>query len=266
MKALMGILGVVLALSLAGTVAAAPPKTVNAGQLTVGVDLPSEGFQVGVVKGSSVLLARGLEIDLAREIAKRLELGKTLFVQSRFDRLFSSGEKPWDLAVAQITITEQRKATAQFSIPYMKADEGVLMAQTITKTPRTIAELKPLRLCALAKSTGAKLIENRIKPDKPAKNVGNVEHLMLDLQTGHCDAVVYDAPSLGTLKARAPLRYGAFAGVIRTNEHYGIALPKSSKLTGRVNKVLQGLKADGTIERLKKKWLTANVSTLPVLR
>jgi ABC-type amino acid transport substrate-binding protein len=216
--------------------------------------------------GRGRLLARGLEIDLGREIVKRLELGKAAFVQSRFNRLFSAGGKPWDLALAQITITEQRKGTAQFSAPYMKADQGVLLAQTVRQVPTSIAQLKPLQLCALAKSTGGKLIENRIKPDKPALNVGNVSHLMLDLQTGRCEAVVYDAPTLGTLKARAPRRYGAFAGVIRTDEHYGIALRKGSKLTGRVNKVLRGLKADGTIERLKKKGLTTNVSTLPVLR
>jgi polar amino acid transport system substrate-binding protein len=259
-------LGAVLVLMLAGAGRAAPPQTLNPGQLTVGIDLPSEGFQVGVVKGSDVLLARGLEIELARLLAERLELGETVFVQSRFDRLFSAGEKPWDVAIAEITITEARKGTAQFSVPYMKVDQGVLLAQTVQRVPRTIAELRPLRLCALAKSTGAALIDQRIEPTAPVKNVGNVEHLMLDLQTGHCEAVVYDAPALGTLKARAPLRFGPFAGVIRTGEQYGIALPKGSTLTGRVNKALRSLVADGTVDRLKKKWLTANVSRLPVLR
>ncbi len=65
--------------------------------------------------------------------------------------------------------------------------------------------------------------------------VGNVPTLMLDLQTGKCQAVVYDAPALGTLKARAPLRYGPFVGVIETGEEYGIALPKGSPLLGPVN-------------------------------
>ena len=52
-------------------VAATPPTTTTAETLTVGVNLPSEGFQVGVVRGSDVLLAQGLEIDMARILAFR---------------------------------------------------------------------------------------------------------------------------------------------------------------------------------------------------
>ena len=36
---------------------AAPPATVQPGQLTVGVSLPSDGFEVGVVKGTEVIYA-----------------------------------------------------------------------------------------------------------------------------------------------------------------------------------------------------------------
>ena len=67
---------------------------------------------------------------------------------------------------------------------------------------------------------------------------------MLNLQTGRCDVVVYDAPTLGTLKARAPDRYGPFVGVIRTGEEYGISLPKGSPLLGPVNEALTSLLSD----------------------
>jgi len=89
---------------------------------------------------------------------------------------------------------------------------------------------------------------------------------MLDLQTGRCEAAVYDAPALGTLKARAPLRYGPFVGVIKTREEYGIALPRGGSLLGPVNTALAALAADGTIERLQRKWVTVHLEDLPVLR
>jgi glutamine transport system substrate-binding protein len=96
--------------------------------------------------------------------------------------------------------------------------------------------------------------------------IGNVPTLMLSLQTGRCQAVVYDAPSLGTLKARIPSRYGAFAGVIRTREQYGIALPKGSPLLRPVNAALKQLLAEGLVQRLQRKWLSANLQRLPVLK
>jgi polar amino acid transport system substrate-binding protein len=261
------LLGSVLALALIGSVdAAAPPTTQVPGVLTVGVNLPSEGFQVGAAKGSTVVFAQGLEIDLARALAAKLRLRRAVFVQSRFDQLLSPGPKRFDMAVAQITVTKARRRALDFTVPYMRTDQGVLLAQTVDKAPHTIAALRPLRLCALAHSTGAALVRERIRPARPPRVIGNVPTLMLSLQTGRCQAVVYDAPSLGTLKARIPSRYGAFAGVIRTREQYGIALSKGSPLLRTVNAALKQLLAEGLVQSLQRKWLSANLQRLPVLK
>jgi len=265
-RALISAAFLTLVLAVSSTLAASPPETQTPGQLTVGVSLPSEGFQVGVVRGSEVLYAQGLEIDLARALTKRLGLRGTVFVQSRFDRLFSAGSKPWDVAIAEITITPERRRTTSFSRPYMSVDQGVLTAQTLRSAPTTIAGLKRLQLCALKRSTGAVVAQRTIAPTKLVRLIGNVPTLMLDLQTGHCDAVVYDAPALGTLKSRAPLRYGPFAGVITTGEKYGISVPRGSALLAPVDKALAALIADGTVERLQRKWITVHLEDLPVLR
>jgi polar amino acid transport system substrate-binding protein len=256
---------VALGLAAAAPADATPPPTKIPDTLTVGVNLPSEGFQVGAARGSAVVFAQGLEIELARALAKQLELQRAIFVQTRFDRLLSAGPKSFDLALAQITITPARRSRLAFSIPYMRTDQGVLLAQTVSPVPHTIAGLQKLQLCALTNSTGADVIRDRIDPVKPARLIGNVGNLMLSLQTGRCQGVVYDAPSLGTLKARVPPRYGPFAGVIRTGESYGIAMPKGSPLLGPVNAALRTLIAGGLIQRLEKRWLSANLSKLPVL-
>jgi len=249
-----------------GAGAATPPTTLEPGTLTVGLAMPSEGFQVGVVKGSDVIYAQGFEIELAKALAIRLGLAKTAFVQNRFDRLYSSGAKPYDVAIAEISITEPRKRTVDFSHPYMQVDQGVLAAQTVDPVPTTIAGLKKLRICALAKTTGADIARERIAPTTPVRLIGNVPTLMLNVQTGRCAAVVYDAPALGTLKARAPDRYGPFVGVIDTKESYGIVFPKGGALVGPVNRALDSLVADGSVDRLSKKWLTVDPSKLRLLR
>jgi polar amino acid transport system substrate-binding protein len=244
---------------------ATPRPTVVPGQLTVGVSLPSDGFEVGVVKGTEVIYAEGFDIDLARALAKRLGLGQVAFVQSRFDRLFSAGAKPWDVAIAQITITDRRRKTADFTRPYLSVDQGVLLAQTVLTPPTTLAGLRRLRVCALAKSTGADVAASRIAPTRPVIQIGNEPTLMLSLQTGRCQAVVYDAPTLGVLKSLTPERYGPFAGVIKTGEQYGVALPKGSPLRPAVDAALARLIADGTVAQLQRTWLTADLSKLPVL-
>lgn len=260
-------IAILAALALGAAASAAGPiPTTTPGQLTVGVSLPSEGFEVGVAKGDQVTYAQGFDIDLARALAKQLGLARVAFVQSPFGRLFSTGAKPWDVAIAQITITDQRRRTAEFTQPYMTVDQGVLAAQTVNPAPRTLADLRSLRICALTKSTGATTAQTVIAPTKPTRLLGNVPTLMLNLQTGHCQAVVYDAPTLGTLKARTPDRYGPLIGVIKTGEQYGIALPKGSQLLSPVDAALGALVADGTVQRLQKKWLSTNLARLPALR
>jgi polar amino acid transport system substrate-binding protein len=261
------VLGAALAIALCiGVARAAAPVTLTPGQLTVGVAMPSEAFQVGAVRGSEVVLARGFEIDLARALAVKLGLARTVFVQSRFDRLFSAGTKPFDLAIAEITVTDRRRQTVEFSRPYMSVGQGVLVSTGLATVPRSIAALKQLRLCALAKSTGADLVRDRIAPTTAARFEGNVPQMLLDLQSGRCDAVVYDAPPLAVLQSRAPARYGPFAGVIDTGEDYGIALQRGSTLLAPVDKALASLIADGTVDRLQRKWIKVDLDSLPALR
>jgi polar amino acid transport system substrate-binding protein len=49
-------------------------------------------------------------------------------------------------------------------------------------------------------------------------------------------------------------------------ESYGAVFAKGSRLRGPVNRALTALKKDGTIAALQKRWLTADLSRLPVLR
>jgi len=72
---------VLLALLAPAASAVADAPTATPGVLVVGVDLPSPGFEVGAVKGSQVLIARGFEISLARAIAEKLGVPAVRFYQ-----------------------------------------------------------------------------------------------------------------------------------------------------------------------------------------
>ena len=175
------------------------------GVLTVGLNMPSPGFEVGSVKGHDVLFARGFEIDLARAIAASLGIKTVAFYQEpQFNRLIAGGPKPWDIALAEVTITPDRASRLTFSIPYLDADQGVLVRRGLAPLPKTIADLAKLKLCSQVNTTAADVVANTIAPTRPAKLYGNVTRLLDVLQAGTCDAVVYDAPILATLRAQVP--------------------------------------------------------------
>jgi polar amino acid transport system substrate-binding protein len=251
--------------AIASPAAAAPPATLAPGTLTVGLNMPSEGFQVGVVNGGQVIYARGFEIDLANELAKRLELTRAAFTQNAFPALLAPGAKPWDVAIAEVTITKARARNVDFSVPYMRVDQGILVSQFLRTRPRSVADLRGLRLCAETGTSGADVIRTRIKPTGRTRLLADEPTLMLYLQLGRCDAIVYDLPALATLKARAPNSVGSVVGLIRTGERYGVVLPKGSALTAPVSAALTAMRDDGTITRLQRPWLVLNLSSVPVL-
>lgn len=244
--------------------ASAPAQT-TAGTLTVGLSMPSEGFQVGVVAGTEVRYARGLEIDLARDLARRLELG-TRFVQTPFAEIVDGAPDAWDVALAQVSVTEAREGVVDFSVPYMRADEGVLMSQFVTKTPKSLAGLRGLRLCSQAGTTGSTLIGTTIKPTVASRTYKDVSSLLLGLQIGRCDAVVYDLPTLATLKDRAPRRYGTLAGKIVTGEEYAVVLPKGSALKARVDAAITAMRRAGVVAKAQRRWLARDLSKVRSLR
>lgn len=242
----------------------APTQT--PGVLAVALNMPSQGFQIGAVAGSRVVLARGFEIDLARAIASRLGVGRVRFVQvNSFPALLTPGPKTWDMALAEITITPARGRNVDFSLPYLSADQGVLLAKGV-RVPRSIGALAALRVCSIRGTTSATLVARRVRPSGAPILEPTATALGQDLQTGRCQAGVEDAPILAALKARVPLRFGPFAGVIKTGERYGVAFPKDSQLVGPVNDALGALSTSGTLARLERRWLTTNLAALPALR
>jgi polar amino acid transport system substrate-binding protein len=238
-----------------------------ANSLTVALSMPTPGFQVGAVRGRDVVVARGLEIDLARAIAARMGIRRVRFVNEPvFLRLTAAGPKEWDFALAEVTILPQRRARVDFSVPYLRADLGVLARKNLTPVPRSIAALRRLKLCSERGSTGGLALVNRVKPTRPAQLVPNVSVLLQRVQTGACDAAVFDAPILGALRAGAPDRYGPLIGRIATGERYGVVFEKGSGLRPSVNQALQALLRNGTVAKLQRRWLTTNVAKLPLLR
>ena len=258
---------VALALALvAGASGAEPPETLTPGVLTVALNLPSPGFQVGaVLPNKRVVAARGLEIDLARSLAARLGIRRVTFVnEPSFQRLLARGDKPWDIALAEVTITPSRRESVDLSAPYLRAEQGVLLRKSIA-VPRTRAALARLRICVQRGTTSVDVVRERVSPSRPPFRFASLELLFDALRVGRCDAAVLDAPILAAERAFAPDRYGPLAGVLRTNERYGVVLRKGAPLTIQVDAAVRALVANGTLSRLERRWLRTDLRRLPVL-
>jgi len=245
---------------------AAGPPTKVPGEVTVALSLPSPGLQAGSVQGTKVVFSKGLEPELARAVAAAIGVKTVRFVnEPLFSKLVAKGPKPWDFAIAAITITPERQANVGFTTPYMTADQGVLVRKGLSPVPTTLAALAQLQLCSERATTGAQYIVTKLKPAKKPQLAKSPTALFDLLRAGRCDAAVYDAPILGAEQAAAPDRYGPFAGRIPTGEQYGLVVEKGSKLLAPLNAAVRAVLQNGTVDRLARKWLSGNPAKLRVL-
>jgi polar amino acid transport system substrate-binding protein len=138
------------------------------------------------------------------------------------------------------------------------------MRKTLS-APRTLAALARLRICVQNGTTSVAAVRERVRPTRPLLFFTSLDMLFEGLRVGRCDAAVLDAPILAAERASASYRYGALAGVLRTDERYGILLEKGSQLTPRVNAAVRALVANGTLSRLQRRWLLTDLSRLRAL-
>lgn len=244
----------------------AAPPTMNPGSLTVALNPPAVGFQVGTLRGNNVTNPTGFEIDLAKDIAAKLGIpaSKIKWINVPFDTLFRPGAKPFDFAFEEATITTARAKVVDFSAPYFNANQGVLLNKSAT-APHSLADLKNMTICAQTATTGLDYVQHKLKAPH-IQTYNTTSAAFSAVQVGRCQAFVMDVPIIASQKKTKPSAYGAVAGQIVTNEKYGAVLAKGSKLTPAVSAAIRALTANGTIGKLQKKWFAIDVSKIPVLK
>jgi len=239
-----------------------PTKT--PGTLTVGFDVPAPGFWNGRVTGSTIKNPTGFEAGLAQAIAKYLKISKIVYVRAPFSGLFSPAPKKYDFAMEEATITAERAKVVTFSTSYFDANQGVLIRKGLAK-PKSIADLKKLQLCAQSTTTGLAYIQHKLRPSKPPLVYSPSSTAAFDaVQAGKCDALILDVPIVVSQSHKKPGAYGGVVGQIVTNEGYGAIMDKGSKFKPYLDRAIKALKANGTINRLQKKWLP--FTRVPILK
>jgi ABC-type amino acid transport substrate-binding protein len=229
------------------------------GTLTVGTELPAPPFWIGDDYES---LTGGFEVDLAKEIAKRLNLANVKFVEMTFAGLVAGQQCPCDINFSQVTITEDRAKVVQFTEPYFDANQGILVKKG-TKVG-SLQEAKGLRWGAQINTTGAAYINDKIKPSSEARIYNTTVDAFTALSAGQIDAVLLDTPIvLGAVKANQ-IPDGEVVGQFETGEKYGAVINKDSKNLAAFNQVITTLKSEGFIDQLYEKYFV-DPTTVPVI-
>ncbi|KUI18051.1 ABC transporter substrate-binding protein [Mycobacterium lehmannii] len=221
--------------------------------LRVGVAMPDPPFNGMPDDG-------GLDIDLMCALSEKI--GATVeFVPydgADFDGIFDGLGPSYDCVAAGTTVTPQREKKATFLPPYVIS--GQALAVDTRRLPRvtSVDDLEGLTI-GVQRGNTSRPIAERLVADGKAGAVRVYEYTAIrdalsDLSTGGCDAVMKLAPVLTELVKPVPGVEVVQRGI--TVEDIAIAVPRSDQvLLGRLTVAQAELEADGTLQRIRRKWL-----------
>jgi polar amino acid transport system substrate-binding protein len=215
------------------------------GTLLIGSDIPYPPFEFGDAPNYA-----GFDIEMVNEIAKRLGVTPK-YQDTPFDPIFTNlAAGQFDMVASSATITADREKTVDFSDPYYSADQAVVVLPDNTDV-KSVADLDGKTVAAQSGTTG----ETYAK-DKSGANVQGFPQgpdVVNAVRAGQVDAGILDLPVADdAVKKEGGVKVGF---TIPTGELYGMAFAQDNDaLREAVNKQLEAMKKDGSIDALYQKY------------
>ena len=236
--------------SASATTTSAGYKLLEGGKLKVVTS--AEYSPMEFMEGSDI---KGFDIDLIKEIGKRLGLDVTISNQA-FDSLVTSiaGGKQFDCSISAITINDERAEQVKFTNPYYDSNLAVV---TLADSPiKSMDALSGAPIGAQSGSSGEEWAKENLKQSAYTP-FQETPDLLAALRTGAVQAAIYDEP---VAKNHVSTEYTdcKVLNVIPTGEQYGIIVSKdNAALADAMNKALADMKADGTYDKIAAQWFSA---------
>lgn len=193
----------------------------------------------------------GFDIDLWDAVAKELGLSYRLQPMDFNGILPALQTKNVDVALAGITIKDERKKVIDFSDGYY--DSGFMVMVPADSKVNGAADLKGKSL-AIKTGTSAADYAKANFAGTELRQFPNIDNAYLELMTGRVDAAMHDTPNVLYFANTAGKGKVKVVGTQMMAHQYGIGFPKGSPLVPKVNGALAKIKVDGRYNAIYKKW------------
>lgn len=207
----------------------------------------------------------GFEIDLSREICRRLS-ADCAFVAQDWESLIPGLEaKQYDLVVAAMEITEERQRRIAFSEPYASATSTLIAQKQSELRSAHPASLEGLRIGVEADGAQQSYLEDKY-PKVEIARYATLEAAMLDLAEGRVDAVAADRlAAVDFLKTRKEGRCCRIVADLPQDAAYfgagfGVGLRKEdTALKSALDAALAAMSADGSYDAIRGRYFDFDI-------
>ncbi len=230
--------------------AAADVTTVEAGKLTMATNATFPPYEMTTDNGT----IEGIDVDTAQAIADKLGLELQIDDMDFDAALLSVQQGKADIAMAGITVTDERKAVMAFSDSYATGIQSIIVPEG--SDIASVDDLSGKKIGTQRGTTGYLYCSDDFGDDAVVAYDNGLTAVQA-LNNGQVDCVVIDnEPAKAYVEANPGLK---ILDTSYAEEDYAIGMNKdNTALLDAVNAALEELKADGTLQSIVDKYITAD--------
>ena len=228
--------------------------TVTPGKLTMSTNAAFPPYEMTADDGSF----EGIDVEVAQAIADKLGLELQIDDMDFDAALLAAQTGKSDMVMAGVTVTEERQTVMDFSNTYANGIQVVIVPED-----SDIASIEDMtgKMIGVQRGTTGDLycsdtVENGGFGEENVTPYDNGLTAVQALLNGQVDCVVIDnAPAQEFVKANPGLK---ILDTEYANEEYAIGVAKgNTQLLDAINGALEELEADGTLQSIVDKYITA---------
>ncbi|MDF2926736.1 MAG: basic amino acid transporter substrate-binding protein [Paenibacillaceae bacterium] len=210
----------------------------------------------------------GFDIDFLAEVMKEAKLEYEV-KNIGWDTMLESVKQgtEYQAGISSISITDERKGTYDFSIPYFESTNMILVKEG--STIKNALDLKDKKVAVQGATTADDLMMGIMgSTNSNLKKFDSNVLAFMELEKGGVDAAVADIAIVNEYAKNNPNKkfvtipdnanFGA--------EFYGIAYPKGSDLKAKLDPAIKAVLENGTYAKVYEKWFGAKPNVDVILK
>ncbi|MFG6158615.1 transporter substrate-binding domain-containing protein [Halomonas sp. 1390] len=195
----------------------------------------------------------GFDMDIISELAERAGFEYNLRTMDFNGIIPAVQTGNVDIAIAGITITDERAEIVDFSDPYYDSGLRILVGAN-DDSVQELEDLSGKKIGTKVGSTSYDFLQENLGDDADITPYPGSSDMYMALLGGSVDAVFYDAPNVGYFSQTKGEGRVKVVGDLYEGQQYGIVFVEGSEWVEPVNEALAEMKEDGTYDEIHAKW------------
>ncbi|XKH61864.1 transporter substrate-binding domain-containing protein [Halomonas sediminis] len=195
----------------------------------------------------------GFDMDIINEVAERagFDINLTTMEFNGIIPAVQTGNQ--EIAIAGVTITEERAEIVDFSDPYY--DSGLrIIVRADNDSVETIDDLAGMDIATKIGSTSYDFLTEKFGDDTDITPYPGTSDMYMALLGRNVDAAFYDAPNVAYFSKTRGEGRTKVVGPLYEGQQYGIVFHKGSDWVEPTNDALEAMRDDGTYAEIYEKW------------